>query len=66
VHWIEVEWLLCGPKMANCKSGGMKKDTMIGWIEHVLHHLSSLLGAIDFTVLCAFIFRVWYFDAQIR
>jgi hypothetical protein len=52
--------------MAKCKSAGMKKDTMIGWIQHVSHHLSSLLGAIEFTILCAFVFRVEYFDAKIR
>ena len=52
--------------MAKCKSGGMKNDTMIGRIGHVSHHLSSLLGTIEFIVLCAFVFRVGYFDAQIR
>jgi hypothetical protein len=36
---------------------------MIGWIGVVSHPLQSLSGAIELTVLCAF---VGHFDAQIR
>ena len=39
---------------------------MIGQIGVVSHHLRSLLGAIELTILCAFVCRVGYFDAQIR
>ena len=39
---------------------------MIGQIDVVSHHLQSLLGAIELTVLCVFACRVEYFDAQIR
>jgi hypothetical protein len=41
-------------------------DAVIGQIGVVSHHLQSLLGAIELTTLCAFIYRVGYFDAQIR
>ena len=39
---------------------------MIGWIGVVSHHLRLLLGAIELIVLCAFVCRVEYFDAQIK
>ena len=39
---------------------------MIGWIGVVSHHLQSLLGAIELTVLCASVHRARYFDAQIK
>ena len=39
---------------------------MIGWTCVVSHHLRSLLGAIELTVLCAFVCKVEYFDVQIR
>ena len=39
---------------------------MIGQIGVILHHLSSLLGAIKVIVLCAFVSRVGSFDALIR
>ena len=39
---------------------------MFGWIGVVSHHLRSLLDVIALTVLCAFIFKVGYFDAKIR
>ena len=53
--------------MVDCKSVGQpKKDDMIGWIAAVSHHLWSLLGAIELTILCAFVYKAWYFDAQIR
>ena len=39
---------------------------MIGRIGDVLHHLRSLLGAIELYVLYAFVCRVGYFDSQIR
>ena len=39
---------------------------MIGWIDVIAHHSQSFLGAIELTVMCAFICKVGYFDAQIR
>ena len=34
---------------------------MIGQIGAVSHYLQSLLGAIELTVLCAFVYTVEYF-----
>ena len=39
---------------------------MIGGIGVVSHHLQPLLGAMELIILCAFISKVYYFDAQIR
>ena len=39
---------------------------MIGWIGLVSHPLGLFMGAIELDVLCTFICRVGYFDAQIR
>ena len=39
---------------------------MIGQIGHFSHHLGSPLGAIELTVLCAYVCKVKYFDAQNR
>jgi hypothetical protein len=39
-------------------------DAVSGRIGVVSHHLRSLLGAIELTVLCAFVCIVGYFDAQ--
>ena len=39
---------------------------MIGQIGVIPHNLRSLLGAIELIVLCVFVCRVGYFDAQIR
>ena len=74
MYWCSkrgVEWFLCGPKMANCKSGGAKRmqwhAICIDWrIGHVSHHLKSFLGAIESTVLCAVVCIAWDFDAQIK
>ena len=41
-------------------------DVVIGWIGVVSHHSQSLLDAIGLSILCTFICRVGYFDAQIR
>ena len=41
-------------------------DAMIGQIGVIPHNLRSLLGAIELIVLCVFVCRVGYFDAQIR
>ena len=41
-------------------------DAMIGRIGVVSHHLRSLLGAINLTVLLVFVYGVEYFDVQIR
>ena len=40
-------------------------DVVIGWIGVVSHHLQSPLGAIELTVLCAFVCNVGYLIAQI-
>jgi hypothetical protein len=40
-------------------------DVMIGWIGHVSYDLGFFLSDIELIVLCAFICRVGYFDAQI-
>ena len=53
--------------MANWKSGGPKVriarwDARIGRIGVVSHHLQSLMGAINFIVLCVFVYGVEYFD----
>ena len=60
---LGVEWLLCGPKMANYKSGSPKWcnarwDVVFGWIGVVSHHLRLLLGPIELTILCPFVWRV--------
>ena len=57
--------------MANCRSGGPEKDAVvgdavIGWIGVVLHHLQSLLSAIELPISCAFVCKVGHFNAQIR
>ena len=39
---------------------------MVGQIGVVSHHLQSLLGVIELTVLCIFVCRAGYFDAMIK
>jgi hypothetical protein len=39
---------------------------MIGWIGVISYHLQLLLGGIELTILCAFVCKVRYFDAQIK
>ena len=41
-------------------------EVVIGHIGVISYHLRSLLGAIELTVLCAFVWWVGEFDAQIR
>ena len=53
-------------KVAASKGCNYKQNGMIGWIGHVSHHLRSLLGVIELTILCAFVCKVGCFDAQIR
>jgi hypothetical protein len=43
-----------------------EKVAAIGHICIVSYHLQSLLGVIELTILCAFVCKVGYFDAQIR
>ena len=43
-----------------------EKDVVIGQLGVLSHHLQSLLGAIELIILCAFVCRVGYFDAQIK
>ena len=39
---------------------------MIDRIGHVSDHLGAFLSAIELIVLCSFVRKVRYFDAQIR
>ena len=39
---------------------------MIGRIGTVSHNLPSVMGAIELIIVCAFVCKVGYFDAQIR
>ena len=62
---------MSGPQLDNCKSGGPKKSndkpiTTIGRISPNSYQLGLLLGVMEFTILCAFVCKVGYFDAQIR
>ena len=41
-------------------------DALYGCIGHVSHHLGPLLGVVELIVLCAFVCKVRYVDAQIR
>ena len=43
-----------------------RPDVVIGWIDHVLHHLGSLLGAIKLTILCTSVRRVGYLMLKLR
>ena len=57
--------------MASCKSCGSKRmqcksDALINHIGVISHHLESLLSATELSILCPFICRVGYVDAQIR
>jgi len=47
-----------------CKGSSDRWDIVIDQIGVVSHHLRSLLGVIELTILCAF--KVAYFDAQIN
>jgi hypothetical protein len=49
-----------------CKGSSDRWDIVIDQIGVVSHHLRSLLGVIELTVLFAFICKVAYFDAQIN
>ena len=48
------------------KGCNARPDAVIGQIDHLSHHLGSLLRGIELTVLCGFVCRVEYFDAQSR
>jgi hypothetical protein len=41
-------------------------DVVTGHIGHVSCHLGSLLSAIELIVLCVFVCKVGFFDAQIK
>ena len=53
--------ILVSTQNSYCESGGWKGCT--DWVGHVF---TPLLGAIELTILCAFICIVEYFNAQIR
>ena len=56
--------------MTNYKSGDPEKkcndrwDVVIGWIGGFLHHLRSMCHRVN--ILCTFVYRIWYFYAQVR
>ena len=58
------KWLII--KVVASNECNYNPNAMINWISHVSHHLRSLLGGIELTILCAFVFKVRHFDAQIR
>jgi hypothetical protein len=62
---LGVDWFLCGPEMIDCKSGGLKGCN--DWQDRCCFTpIAITFGAIELTVLCAFVCKVGYFDAQIR
>ena len=61
---MDPKWLFV--KVVAQKGCSDRPGAMIGRIGHVSHHLGSLLDTIELTVLCAFLCKVRYFDAQIR
>ena len=61
---MDPEWLIVDALEQNgCTN---RLDAMIGWAFPVSHHLGSILGAIEFTILCASVYKVGYFGARIR
>ena len=73
-YWITrlgVEGFLCGPNLAHCESGGLKrmqrKARWSDWPDRVMFHTTWItLGAVELAVLYAFVCQVGYFDAEIR
>ena len=61
---MDPKWLIV--KVVARKGRSDMPYTTVGWTGLVSHHLGSLLGAIEFTVLCAFICTVGYLDVHIR
>lgn len=53
---------MCGHKVAGCND---RLDVMIGRIGHVSYDVGFLLSDTELIVLCAFMCRAGYFDAQI-
>ena len=53
-------------KLVGQKGCSVRLDVVFGRITLVSHHLGLLLGVIKLTILCAFVCKVGYFDAQIR
>ena len=39
---------------------------MIGWIGVISYHMQLILSVMELTILCAFICKIRYFDAQVR
>jgi hypothetical protein len=58
------KWLIV--KLVAPKGHNDRPDEVILWIGLISHHLGSFLGVIELIILCAFVCRVRYFDAQIR
>ena len=58
---MDPRWLYT--KVVAQKGRSVKLDAMMGWIGQVSHHLGSLVGAIELTVLHAFVYQIGYFDA---
>ena len=61
---MDSKWLFV--KVVVQKEYNDRSDALIGWIGHVLHCLESLLDVIELTIVCTFMCREGYFDAQIR
>lgn len=60
---LRVKCFLCGPRIASCIKKWPGIHAVIGWIVLVSHHLGvSPLGAIELTVLWAFVCIVQFFD----
>ena len=59
-----LKWLTI--KLVAPKGCSYRLDAVIGRTGLASHHLESLLGVIDLIVLCAFMCKVKYYDAQIR
>ena len=60
---VDSKWLII--KVIVQKECSDRSDVVIGSIGHILHCLESLLDVIEWTLLCTFICREGYFDAQI-
>ena len=53
---MDLKWLII--KVGPLKGCNDKWVVVIGWSGYVSHNMQSLLGAIDLTILCAFVCKV--------
>ena len=61
---VDPKWPII--KVVASKGCSDRWDAVIGQIGVVSYHLRSLLGVVKLTILCAFLCKVGYFDAQLR